>query len=83
MASSEVRVRVLSRGAQALLKDPGVQADIGERVDRVANAAGEGFEGDVQLGKRRTVGMIKTMTDEAAKKNAEESTLLIALNRGQ
>jgi len=80
--ASEVRIRILSKGAQALLKDPGIQEDIGNRVDRVAAAAGEGFEADVQVGKRRTVGMVKTMTTEAAIKNAENRTLLVALNSG-
>ena len=51
-------------------------------VQRIAAAAGKGFEPSVQQGKTRPHGIVKAATFKARRDNARHNALLKALNAG-
>lgn len=78
---AKIKVKVSSRGAREVLKSQGVVADIAKRVHRGARAAGDGFEGLVQMNKARTArGVVRTAGDEGRKREANEKVLIRALD---
>lgn len=52
-------------------------------AERIATAAGKGFEASVQQGKTRPHGVVKAATFKARRDNARHNTLLKALNAGR
>lgn len=52
-------------------------------AERIAEAAGKGFEPSVQQGKTRPHGIVKTATFKARRDNARHNALLKALNAGR
>lgn len=52
-------------------------------AERIASAAGKGFEPSVQQGKTRPHGVVKAATFKARRDNARHNTLLKALNVGR
>lgn len=80
---AKVRVRINSRGARALLQSSEIAGDLKGRVDAIRAAAGDGYEADVQQGKTRQRGMVKTVTAEAMIDNARNNTLLKSVDRGR
>ena len=59
-------------------------ADVTGRAEAVAAAAGDGFEVlPVQAPRNRARALVGTTTYEAMKRNAEENTLLRALDAGR
>lgn len=52
-------------------------------AERIASAAGKGFEPSVQQGKTRPHGVVKATTFKARRDNARHNTLLKALNAGR
>lgn len=52
-------------------------------AERIAEAAGKGFEPSVQQGKTRPHGIVKTVTFKARRDNARHNALLKALNAGR
>lgn len=79
-----VRLKFNSKAFRQLLTDPKVQADLLERAQAVAEAAGEGVEVlPVETPRRRAHVVVATQTDEAAKDNAEQNTLIRAIDAGR
>lgn len=56
---------------------------IEDAAERIAEAAGKGFEPSVQQGKTRPHGIVKTATFKARRDNARHNALLKALNAGR
>lgn len=52
-------------------------------AERIASAAGKGFESSVQQGKTRPHGVVKAATFKARRDNARHNVLLKALNAGR
>ena len=52
-------------------------------AERIAVAAGKGFEPSVQQGKTRPHGIVKATTFKARRDNARRNVLLKALNAGR
>ena len=52
-------------------------------VERIAEAAGPGFEASVQQGKTRPHGVVKAATFKARRDTARHNALLKALNAGR
>lgn len=52
-------------------------------AERIATAAGKGFEASVQQGKTRPHGVVKAVAFKARQANARHNTLLKALNAGR
>lgn len=77
---ARVRVKMVSKGSDQLLKSEAVQNDLRRRVDAVAEAAGEGFEARVKVGRTRAVASVSATTIEAAEREATDRVLLKALD---
>lgn len=73
-------VRLNRKGVTVLLKSPEVKADLEARANRVANAAGEGFEVDSEVGPQRARASVRTVTFDAMKSEAEDRALTRALD---
>lgn len=78
------RLSFNSRGFRALLTNPAVQRDLEARAQRVASAAGEGYEAlPLQPPRRRAHVIVAPVTGDADRDNAENNTLLRALDAGR
>lgn len=77
------RVKLHNKGFDELRKDSNLVADINARAQRIANAAGAGYEVSPRTGKKRHRASVITESYEAAKDNAENNTLLRALDAGR
>lgn len=76
---SNFRFVLNKEGVRELLQSPEMTNIISGYTDQITATAGEGYEGDVKVGKNRIVGMIKAVSEEAKKDNEEHNTLLQAL----
>lgn len=78
---------VWKRGAFRELRTlPGVLADLAERGERIASAAGDGYESSgarVTGGKGRGRVSVRTATTSARRREARDHALLKALNAGR
>lgn len=81
--ASTVKVKLVKNAAAKLMKSPGVTADIKARVERVAAAAGEGYEASVVEGKNRAHGSVITASYAAMRREARDHTLIRALDAGR
>lgn len=68
--------------SEQLLKSPEMQAVIQEQAEAIAGRAGDGYEVVVKTGKRRCHANIVTASNDARRDNAENNTLLRAMNHG-
>lgn len=78
-----VRIVHKNEGYRALLTDPAVQADIQARAQRVANAAGEGYEMKASVPRRRARAAVIAVTHEARRDNSANNTLIRSLDAGR
>ncbi|QOP64246.1 hypothetical protein QDW16_gp58 [Microbacterium phage Quenya] len=87
MAGAVKRVRMNPAGVVALLKSPGVQADLSARGQRIRSALptsdGEEWEVDSFLGYDRAQTVVRTGNAAARRTQAETNALLRALDRGR
>lgn len=70
-------------GFRELRLEPGVMADLGERAERIADAAGDGYEASTFEGKNRARASVITADFDARRDNAKNQTLLRSLDRGR
>jgi hypothetical protein len=77
------RVILNPAGVRDLLRSPGVERDLRERANRIAQAAGEGYEADSAIGSKRARATVWTATPEAMLIEATEHRLLRALDAGR
>lgn len=75
---TQVKIVIDNAGLRALTT-PMIES----AAERIAEAAGKGFEPSVQQGKTRPHGIVKTATFKARRDNARHNTLLKALNAGR
>lgn len=73
---SNFRFELNQNGVRELMQGPEMQELITSYTDRLAAFAGDGYEGDVIIGKNRVVGHIKAVSKEAIADNEENNTLL-------
>lgn len=69
----------IDNGALRELTTPVIES----AAERIAAAAGKGFEASVQQGKTRPHGVVKAATFKARRDNARHNALLKALNAGR
>lgn len=65
------------------LTSPELLPELQKRVDRIAAAAGEGYVGRVNPGRKRHRGAVITTTGDAIRDNARNNTLVRALDAGK
>lgn len=84
MAGS-VRIEITPGAIQEILKSPEVQNELGARADRIAAAAGgePDYEVEVRVGATRARASIRTASFEAMRSEANDRTLLSALDAGR
>lgn len=78
-----MKLKINNAGVQALLKSPGVRADIERRVQQIAAAAGDGMEASVEDGPKRVRGSVITATTDARVAEATNRSLTAALDAGR
>lgn len=78
--SGKIEIEFINEGFLGILKGEGVKQILEEKASAVANAAGEGFSYDILLGNTRYNALIHSDTEKAAKEEAENKILSIALN---
>lgn len=81
--AAQVRIEMNPSGFQAILKSAEVQADLERRAEAIADAAGEGMEYDVRVGKTRARASVRTATPEAMRAEARDKTLTRAIDAGR
>lgn len=70
-------------GFKALRKSPEVMSDLIARGNKVADAAGPGFEISPVTGKNRGRVSVRTATAEAREDNARSNSLVRAIDAGR
>lgn len=80
MAKTRIKWRVA--GFRELRLEPGVIADLEERAEAVAAAAGDGYEASAMAGKNRGRASVITADYAAMRDNAKNQTLLRSLDAG-
>lgn len=83
MRATVTRVVMNRAGAAALLKSPGVLADLQRRANAIAGAAGEGFEADARIGAARARASVHTASTEARVAEATDRALTRAIDAGR
>jgi hypothetical protein len=78
-----VKVVMNRAGVAALLKSPEVLHDLEGRAERIANAAGEGFDTHAEVGLHRARAAVVTGTPAAVEANARTHALTRALDAGR
>jgi hypothetical protein len=80
---AEVRVELNSDGVRAILHSAEVEADLAARAERIAAAAGDGFEASSQIGATRARASVITATFEARYAEAHDRALTTAIDAGR
>lgn len=80
--TADVRISLNSAGIRALLRSAEVSADLGGRADRIAAAAGPGFEARTEMSGDRAIAFVRTATPEARTAQAERRALTSAITAG-
>lgn len=70
-------------GFKQLRKSPEMEALLQKIVDEMLNDLGEGYEGDVELGRTRARAGVVTRTQQAKRDNARHNSLLRALAKAR
>lgn len=71
------------KAAAEILQSPGVLADVRGRAERVAVAAGPGFEASSMIGRNRARASVRADTFSARVRNSRDNILIRALEAGR
>lgn len=80
---AKIRIEIDPKGVRALLRSPGVRADLQSRADRIATGAGPGVTAYTWQGHDRVRARVTTATEEADKNEALYDTLSRAIDLGK
>lgn len=78
---SNIKFKLDSSGVAELMKSEGMQAVLTEHASAIRNAAGDGYEQDIYVGKNRANAMVSAATFEARRDNLKNNTLLRAISK--
>ena len=76
---ADVKVKLKLRGINKVMKSPEVQSAVARRAQRIAAAAGEGFEPVVNPAKYTARAFVRTADATGRKRQAEDAVLERAL----
>lgn len=79
---AKTRIELDAAGVGALLKSPGVLADMQKRADRIAAAAGPGMKATSWVGFDRAHGRVQTNSPDADRAEAVDRSLTRAIRAG-
>lgn len=77
------RIKLNNAGFRALRTSPGVKRDLMKRAQRVAEAAGDGFEAHESPSSNRARATVGTRTAKARRKQSKDNVLQRALSAGR
>lgn len=77
------KFKLNNRGVAKALKSKAMQDNIQARVDRIAAAAGDGFEASVVVGRNRVHGSVITATNKARRAEQKRRALSRAVDAGR
>lgn len=77
------KLKLNNAGFRALRTDPAVKRDLMKRAQRVAEAAGDGFEAHESPGKNRARATVGARTAKARRNQSKDNVLQRALNAGR
>lgn len=80
---ANVRIELNRAGVRSLLRSPEMLADLERRAQRIAAAAGDGFEADAAIGPRRARSSVRTASFAAMRAEATGHRLLRSLDAGR
>lgn len=80
---ADIRIEVNSEGIQSILKSDEVRELLRAKAERIAAAAGEGFEASSMIGKTRARASVITATRAARLAEATDRTLTMAIDAGR
>ena len=83
MATNKARIEVHRDAIVALLRSSEVSGDLASRGNRIAGAAGDGFEVDVTENRDRAIVFVRAATTEARRAEAEDRALTTAIDAGR
>lgn len=83
MAVKSARIKINSSGIAALLQSAAVQNDLAARAERIADAAGKGFEATATTNRDRAVAFVRTTDYQSRKDEAEHRVLTRAVDAGR
>lgn len=83
MAKSTVRITMNKPNIRKLLRSPEMLADLERRAERIAAAAGPGFEVDSEVGPNRARAAVIARTGEARHAEATRRALTQAIDAGR
>lgn len=75
--------KINPEGVKDLLKSKGVQDDLKRRADKIASAAGHGFEAHVSVGPNRARAAVVTATPAAMELEERDRKLTKATDAGR
>lgn len=78
--ATKIRVDLNSEGIAELLKSTELQNELDRRAQRVAAAAGDGFEADTYIGRDRARSVVRATTAKALRAEAQDRALTRALD---
>ena len=81
--AEQIRIEVNSAGIQAILKSEEVQSLLEAKAQRIAAAAGDGFEVSSRIGATRARASVITATRAARKAEAVDRVLTSAIDAGR
>lgn len=81
--ADRVRIVVNRNGVRDLLRSPEVHNDLRERAEKIARAAGDGFEADSEVGRNRARASVRTTTRKAREAEATQRALTRAIDAGR
>lgn len=79
----KARIKLKNKGFRELRKHPNVKADLMRRAQKVADAAGDGFEASESPGKNRARATVGTRSYSARRRQAKDNVLQRALSAGK
>ncbi len=76
---AKTKIELISAGVRAMLRSTEMQSLLAERASEIANAAGDGYETDIYVGRNRANAGVFASTDEAMRDNLKNNSLLKAV----